>query len=188
MNKLLLLGLIMAMTLISVASVHADDRVGDYPTHLQICTYDDGNLNLDTASDDNTTNEDTIVRSSSRGWCEPDWQCTDWGECQPNGKQYRVCTDAWECGTNLRLPDERQKCNYVEPTQEDFGTPNVFQGEGDIVVPFEANLGEQKPVDSSNALTGSVIGSFSGDWRLTLGAGLLIAGLFLILLVGLKRK
>jgi hypothetical protein len=54
-------------------------------------------------------------RSSGGGgsFCVPSWDCTEWGECQPNGTQTRTCTDARECGNDYNKPAEEQECEYT---------------------------------------------------------------------------
>ncbi|MBN2458691.1 hypothetical protein JXB28_00245 [Candidatus Woesearchaeota archaeon] len=44
--------------------------------------------------------------------CKPDWNCTEWGPCQPAGFQVRNCTDNNECEDNRSKPDEIKRCIY----------------------------------------------------------------------------
>lgn len=191
MKKTIILSMMVALFLLNSLFVQAgaDPRIGVFPTTIEMC-LDSNNDNLTTTSDDSDKNLE-VFSSDPHSWCEPDWQCTQWSECNSNGAQYRVCVDAWRCGTNRNLPAESQSCNYVpsqEPQepQEDVFNPNLFQGNGDIVVPVEVSTSPQEP--KGNGITGAVIGGISGDWRLTLAAGLFIAGLFMILLVGSKKN
>lgn len=48
--------------------------------------------------------------------CTPNWTCTDWSTCSPEGKQMRTCTDLNRCGTIKNKPAEIQNCTYIEPT------------------------------------------------------------------------
>jgi hypothetical protein len=47
--------------------------------------------------------------------CLPEWECTEWGDCQPDGYQYRTCVDG-ECQLTYNKPAEKSKCAYVPPT------------------------------------------------------------------------
>ncbi|MBW3015350.1 tandem-95 repeat protein [Candidatus Woesearchaeota archaeon] len=48
--------------------------------------------------------------------CVENWQCTDWGECQPDGYEYRTCTDMSICDQDFweaTRPDEKRECVYT---------------------------------------------------------------------------
>jgi hypothetical protein len=47
------------------------------------------------------------------GGCYPNWNCTEWGDCQPDGTQARTCTDLRNCNTDLNKPNESQSCEYT---------------------------------------------------------------------------
>jgi len=49
------------------------------------------------------------------GGCTPEWNCTDWQECQPDGTQTRECTDNDDCGTESGKPTETRSCDYTPP-------------------------------------------------------------------------
>ena len=53
--------------------------------------------------------------------CTPDWNCTEWGNCQSNNRATRTCNDLNEC--NATRPTEERYCYYyvasTEPTQEE---------------------------------------------------------------------
>src|SRR3989344_1804287 len=46
--------------------------------------------------------------------CIEDWVCNDWGSCQRDGNQYRVCRDLNECGTTYDKPEIERECT-VDP-------------------------------------------------------------------------
>lgn len=50
--------------------------------------------------------------------CVPQWDCTDWSECIPEGKQYRDCSNTNNCYLTYNKPAEEQDCIYI-PTCED---------------------------------------------------------------------
>ncbi len=45
--------------------------------------------------------------------CIPEWYCTEWGPCLPEGYQTRACTDLHACGTLLHRPNVTQACIYI---------------------------------------------------------------------------
>ncbi len=45
--------------------------------------------------------------------CIPEWYCTEWGLCLPEGYQTRQCTDLHDCGTLLHRPNVTQACEYI---------------------------------------------------------------------------
>jgi PGF-pre-PGF domain-containing protein len=51
--------------------------------------------------------------------CIEDWVCGDYGECQPDGTQTRICTDSNDCGTTKNKPEESQTCIYTPPPQQE---------------------------------------------------------------------
>lgn len=50
-------------------------------------------------------------------YCKPNWSCTVWGECKPEGFQTRKCTDLSNCGDNSNKPNETQSCIYTAPAK-----------------------------------------------------------------------
>ena len=48
--------------------------------------------------------------------CVPEWNCTEWGECQPDGYQYRTCYDIDNCHLTYNKPEEKRECEY-EPEE-----------------------------------------------------------------------
>jgi hypothetical protein len=47
--------------------------------------------------------------------CSPNWTCTEWEGCQPDGNQTRTCTDSSSCGSDSGKPEEYMNCIYIEP-------------------------------------------------------------------------
>jgi len=43
---------------------------------------------------------------------EPNWSCTEWSECYPNGTQYRKRIDLNNCGSVEGKPEEVRNCTY----------------------------------------------------------------------------
>ena len=48
--------------------------------------------------------------------CFNRWNCTDWGECSPEGLQSRVCIDEGTCNDPQEI--EYQQCTYIPPFEE----------------------------------------------------------------------
>lgn len=51
----------------------------------------------------------TLTVTAPRAACNPNWSCTDWGECIDD-TQTRTCLDANNCGTTSGKPAESQTC------------------------------------------------------------------------------
>lgn len=47
--------------------------------------------------------------------CKPDWQCTKWGNCMPNGTQMRRCVDYNGCDPNNYIYYQYRPCEYPLP-------------------------------------------------------------------------
>ena len=45
--------------------------------------------------------------------CVPEWQCSEWSKCSPQGTQSRTCIDTKGCGTIVGKPVESQTCTYI---------------------------------------------------------------------------
>ncbi|MFT4309592.1 MAG: hypothetical protein ACMXYL_03840 [Candidatus Woesearchaeota archaeon] len=45
--------------------------------------------------------------------CIEDWECAEWGECTPQGYQYRRCIDNNSCYTVEDMPELVQECQYI---------------------------------------------------------------------------
>ncbi len=48
-----------------------------------------------------------------RFYCVPNWQCSGWEPCLPEGKQSRSCVDVNRCGQIRNKPIEKQNCTYL---------------------------------------------------------------------------
>lgn len=52
------------------------------------------------------------------GSCKYEWNCTNWGECFPSGKQTRNCTNIGTCSDTYKSPEIEQNCTYTNPESE----------------------------------------------------------------------
>jgi hypothetical protein len=50
--------------------------------------------------------------------CTPDWECSDYEDCQPDGTRERDCWDNNDCGDDDGRPSEIKNCSYVPPEPE----------------------------------------------------------------------
>ena len=56
--------------------------------------------------------------STGSGGCRYEWNCTNWNECLPPGKQTRVCTNIGTCPNPYKSEIE-QNCTYTSPEIEE---------------------------------------------------------------------
>ena len=94
---------------------------------------------------------------SSVGWsppCAPNWNCTEWSECSPEGIQIRECSCLNNC--HLNIPEQNQSCEYEgdiqipepvveEPAQIEEEIPVAAMPEGEPGIE-QPELGEELPV------------------------------------------
>jgi hypothetical protein len=72
-------------------------------------------LNKESNNDDNNDNNGgSSRRMLSLDFCEPDWKCSQWGECF-DGIRLRSCEDKNGCGTSMNKPDETRMCEESLP-------------------------------------------------------------------------
>jgi hypothetical protein len=48
----------------------------------------------------------------SSGSCLYKWNCTNWTECLPPGKQTRICTNIGTCSDNYKTPEMTRNCIF----------------------------------------------------------------------------
>lgn len=53
------------------------------------------------------------------GGCRYEWNCTNWSECLPSGKQIRTCTNIGTCSSTYKSPELNQNCTYTAPKVEE---------------------------------------------------------------------
>jgi hypothetical protein len=54
-----------------------------------------------------------ISGTTSGGSCLYKWNCTNWNECLPSGKQKRNCVNIGTCLDTYKAPSTEQNCNYT---------------------------------------------------------------------------
>jgi len=69
--------------------------------------------------------EGTTGGTTGSGGCSYKWNCTDWSECLPSGKQTRICTNIGTCSDTYKSPEIKQNCTYnaSEIGEEDEKSP-----------------------------------------------------------------
>ena len=55
----------------------------------------------------------TTGGTTSGGGCRYEWNCTNWDECLPSGKQIRNCTNIGTCSDIYKTPEIEQNCTYT---------------------------------------------------------------------------
>ena len=53
--------------------------------------------------------------TTGRGGCSYKWNCTNWGECLPDGKQTRNCINIGTCSDAYKSLSIEQNCTYTAP-------------------------------------------------------------------------
>lgn len=53
------------------------------------------------------------------GGCVYKWNCTNWSECSPDGKQIRNCVNVGTCPDTYKSPSTEQNCNYAASLKSD---------------------------------------------------------------------
>lgn len=52
--------------------------------------------------------------------CTENWVCSNWGTCNPDRKEVRVCNDTNACGTTNNKPKESKACQNENPNSTNF--------------------------------------------------------------------
>ncbi len=88
------------------------------------CTYCSSSckiIELKEKSENKDHNGETSKERTLFTTCEPNWDCTNWGECV-NGTTTRVCTDTNGCGIDINKPNEINICGTqqvkIEPGEK----------------------------------------------------------------------
>jgi len=55
----------------------------------------------------------TTGETTGGGGCTYKWNCTNWSECLPSGKQTRNCTNIGTCPSAYKSPEIEQNCTYA---------------------------------------------------------------------------
>ena len=70
---------------------------------------------------------------SGGGGCSYKWNCTDWSECLPSGKQTRICMNIGTCSNTYKIPEIEQSCTYTAPEikeDKELEKENITEKEG----------------------------------------------------------
>ena len=114
--------------------------------------------------------------------CVPEWDCTDWSACKPDGKTTRTCTDLNDCGEET--PFLERNCYYYIPkeTEEEAQTVEIDEPE---YIEEQENL-ITKEEASGGGITRAAVGELTGEGRIVvvivfivIGAAMIGAGYYL---------
>jgi len=68
-----------------------------------------------------STADSEVTGGAISGGCRYEWNCTNWSECLPSGKQIRNCTNIGTCSDTYRTPETERDCIYTTPEVEEKG-------------------------------------------------------------------
>lgn len=114
-------------------------------------------------------------------YCQPSWDCTEWGPCTITGIKTRTCTDKNHCGTNTGMPAITQTCNYTQPFANFGSGENLLQPEEQQEEQQEQQQEEEtgNKEEQSGTPTGAVTGGFFNSTT-----GKITLGIFILLITG----
>ena len=184
---------------------HDGDGYGDYCPAGDDCEDYDEFINPDADDicgngvDEDCSGSDAKCSSSSgRGsFCSPDWNCTEWSECYPNGTMTRECVDLEECG--FAKPKTTDECNYtapviqeVEEEEEESTSPSSPAPEVNETEVEENTTQEvQQEEDTGNEITGQVVGPGDSNldlWAIAAFMILVVVAGAIALILGMRRR
>lgn len=64
-------------------------------------------------TDDSYKDRSSIPLNFTEITCFPDWNCSDWSICLPQGFQVRRCNDLNRCNSSIFKPNLTQACDYI---------------------------------------------------------------------------
>jgi hypothetical protein len=96
-----------------------------------------------------------IGGTTGEGGCTYEWNCTNWSECLPSGKQTRNCTNIGTCSDTYESPEIEQNCTYtaspkVEKEDKEPGNETEKQNETE-------KTSEKEIVDENRVFLYSII-------------------------------
>ena len=101
--------------------------------------------------------EEAVAAGKTGGACTPTWDCTEWSECSPDGKQTRACSRVGSCLLGEK-PEEERDCIYIAPKPEETCDDGIQNGDeegidcGGVCKPCKAEVAIEKKAPKSNRL------------------------------------
>jgi len=151
---------------------------------------DDGNLfDNDSCSSNctliNITGGETPDGSHLDQECHVNFQCTEWSECTPSGKQYRTCVDVNDCSDvyliGKTIPSEERSCVYFKGAT---GGKKAGEAVEEVLGIVNETGGGEVP-----GITGAAVGLGAlASWWWLIALLLLITLLLLFFLAKKRRK
>jgi hypothetical protein len=75
----------------------------------------------------------TTGQVTGGGICRYEWNCTNWSECLPSGKQTRNCTNVGTCFDRYRTPEIERNCIYIPSSKDKKEDKNLEINRNEIV-------------------------------------------------------
>jgi len=95
------------------------------------------------------------------GGCTYKWNCTNWSECFPSGKQTRNCTNIGTCSNTYKTPEIEQNCTYTAPKikkgNKELEKENVTEEEETEKENETEEIVEKEIVDKNKIIIYSII-------------------------------
>ena len=123
---------------------------------------------------DNRGGGGSSSRSRRTRICTPNWNCTEWANCQSNSRATRTCNDLNEC--NATKPSEERYCYYYVPktisvgAKEETGIEQV-----EVTEPIEQPESQEEK--------GMALG-----WKILIGIFIVIIILAIVLLIRNRKS
>ncbi len=73
-----------------------------------------------------STADSEVTGGAISGGCRYEWNCTNWSECLPSGKQTRNCTNIGTCSDIYKTPKIEQNCTYTTPESGEEETEEII--------------------------------------------------------------
>ena len=118
-----------------------DELIGNYTFKAFEVTELNFVINIEESEDE--TEEPTHIKASKSFWqisldkqfCEPNWKCSAWGECENNWRT-RKCSDTNHCVYSYNKPIENTDCGIISSVlveQQEEKTNWIFISSGVII-------------------------------------------------------
>lgn len=101
MGRNVLIPAILITLIFLISLVNADSTFFDSPDYSFVI----GNPS--------TTDSGITSRTTNGGGCKYEWNCTNWSECLPSGKQIRNCVNIGSCSDTYKSPEIEKNCTYA---------------------------------------------------------------------------
>ncbi|MBW3019816.1 putative metal-binding motif-containing protein [Candidatus Woesearchaeota archaeon] len=96
--------------------------------------------------------------------CNPDWKCTEWGECTLFGIRTRTCTDSENCNKLIGKPSEEEFCLYEIQKENNTQENKEVVNQTKVINETKEEISNKtiEPKDN-NTSTNKITGNFVKD-------------------------